>query len=160
MVSTFQEWWFQRWRQASLWTTKKIRRQWIGGITRWRSELNARGACRYIGSNSTTSFRTIKIHGNDSKARQLGSMTWQSYSFARQRSASCRKSRKRIFGNAQVRYSTAPAVFSRHCSFWLLVVPTDAARFGRSPVHFFRRNWKLARNLDRLKKRDILLRWN
>ena len=31
-------------------------------------------ACRYIGSCSSSSFRTIKIHGNDSKARQLGSV--------------------------------------------------------------------------------------
>ena len=32
MISTFQGWRFQRWRQASLWTTKKIRRQRIRGI--------------------------------------------------------------------------------------------------------------------------------
>jgi len=56
---------FQRWRQASLWT-EKIRRQIIKGITRKRSESNARGACRIIGDNSTSRFCTIKSHGNDS----------------------------------------------------------------------------------------------
>ena len=43
-------------RQASLWTTKKIRRQRIRGITRRRSESNARGACRIIGGNSTSLY--------------------------------------------------------------------------------------------------------
>ena len=58
MVSMFQKWRFQRWRQASLWTTKKIRRQRIKSITRRRSESNARGACRIIGGNSTSRFCT------------------------------------------------------------------------------------------------------
>ena len=38
------------------------------------SNSNARRACRYNGSDLTSSFRTIKIHGNDSKVRQLGSV--------------------------------------------------------------------------------------
>ena len=42
--------------------------------TRWRSDSNARRTCRYIGSDSTSSFRTIEINENDSKARQLGSV--------------------------------------------------------------------------------------
>ena len=71
MVSTFQGWRFQHWRQASLWTAKKIRRQRIRGMTR-RSESNARGACRIIGADSTSSFCTIENHGNDSKTRKLG----------------------------------------------------------------------------------------
>jgi len=33
---------------------------------------------------------------------------------------------KKIFGNAQMGCFTVPAVFSGHCSFWLLVVPKDA----------------------------------
>jgi len=48
---------------------KKIRRQRIRGITRKRSESNARGAC--IGGNSTSRFCTIESHGNDSKTRKL-----------------------------------------------------------------------------------------
>ena len=43
MALTFQGWRFQCWRQALLWTAKKIRRQRIRGITRRRSESNARG---------------------------------------------------------------------------------------------------------------------
>jgi len=66
---------------------------------------------------------------------------------------------KKIFGNVQMGCFTAPAVFSRHCSFWLLV-PKDAARFVKSPVHFFRRNRKLAPKLDRLQRWVIFLRWN
>jgi len=46
MVSTFQGWRFQRWRQASLWIAKKIRRQRIRGIT-WRRS-DARGACKIL----------------------------------------------------------------------------------------------------------------
>ena len=38
--------------------------------------------------------------------------------------------------------------YSGHCSFWLLV-PKDAVWFSKSPVHFFRRNQKLAPKLDR-----------
>ena len=71
MVSTFQGWRFQRWRQASLWTAKKIRRQRIRGITWKRSESNARGACRIIRGNSINRFCTIESHGNDSKTRKL-----------------------------------------------------------------------------------------
>jgi len=73
MISTFQGWRFQRWRQASLWTVKKIRRQRIKGITRKRSESNARRACRIIGGNSTSRFCRIESHGNDSK-RKLGAL--------------------------------------------------------------------------------------
>jgi len=53
MVLTFQEWRFQRWRQASLWTAKKIRRQRIRLL---EEESNARGACRIIGGNLTSRF--------------------------------------------------------------------------------------------------------
>ena len=74
MVLTFQGWRFQRWRQASFWTAKKIRR--IKGITRRRSESNARGVCRIIGGNSTNRFCTIESHGNDSKTRKLGALNW------------------------------------------------------------------------------------
>ena len=42
---------------------KKIRRQRIRGITRRRSESNARGACRIIGGNSTSRFCTIRTMG-------------------------------------------------------------------------------------------------
>ena len=63
----FQGWRFQRWRQASLWTAKKIRRQRIRGITRRRAESNARGACRIIEGNSTNRFCTIESHGNEPK---------------------------------------------------------------------------------------------
>ena len=49
MISTFQGCRFQRWRQTSLWTAKKIRRQRIRGITRRRSESNARGASESLG---------------------------------------------------------------------------------------------------------------
>ena len=73
MVSTFQGWRFQRWRQASLWTAKKIRRQRIRDITR-RSESNARGACRIIGDNSASRFCTIENYGNDSKTKKLGAL--------------------------------------------------------------------------------------
>jgi len=52
---------------------QKIRRQRIRGITRRRSESNARGACR-IGGNSTSRFCMIKNHGNDSKTRKLGAL--------------------------------------------------------------------------------------
>jgi len=52
--------------------SQKIRRQRIRGITRRRSESNARGACRIIGDNSTSRFCTIESHGNDSKIRKLG----------------------------------------------------------------------------------------
>ena len=64
------------------------------------------------------------------------------------------------FGNAQMECFIAPAVFSRHCSFWLLIIPKDATRFGKSPVHFFRRNRKLAPKLDSLQRRIIFSRWN
>ena len=93
------------------------------------------------------------------KTAGIGAKTWKSYFSSWQRSASCRKSRKKIFGNAQMRCFTTPAVFFGHCS-WLLVVPKDAARFGKSPVHFFRRNRKLAPKLDRLQRRVIFSRWN
>ena len=67
-------WKFQRWKQASLWITKKIRRQRIRGIIRRRSELNARGACRIIGGNSISCFwlRVVSEReiGNDSKTRK------------------------------------------------------------------------------------------
>jgi len=56
MISMFQGWRFQRWRQASLWTVKQIQRRRIRGITGRRSESNARGACRIIGDNSTGHF--------------------------------------------------------------------------------------------------------
>jgi len=72
MISTFQEWRFQRWTQASLWIAKKIRR--IRGITQRRSESNARGACRIIGGSSTSRFCTIESHGNDSKTKKLGAL--------------------------------------------------------------------------------------
>ena len=49
------------------------RRQRIRGITRRRSESNAKGACRIIGGNSTSRFCTIESHGNDSK-RKLGAL--------------------------------------------------------------------------------------
>jgi len=49
---------------------KKIRRQRIRGITRRRSESNARGACRIIGGNSTCRFCTIESYGNDSNTRK------------------------------------------------------------------------------------------
>ena len=71
MVSTFQGWRFQHWRQASLWIAKKIQRQSIRGITRRKSESNARGACRIIGDNSTSRFCMIESHGNDSTTRKL-----------------------------------------------------------------------------------------
>ena len=38
MISTFQRWRLQRWREASLWTTKKIRRQRIRGILEDQSQ--------------------------------------------------------------------------------------------------------------------------
>ena len=70
----FQGWRFQRWRQASLWIAKKIRRQKIRDITRRRSESNARRACRIIGGNSTSRFCTTESHGNDLKTRKLGAL--------------------------------------------------------------------------------------
>jgi len=73
MVSTFQEWRFISALKTSLWTAKKIRRQRIRGITRRRSESNARRACRIIGSNSSR-FCTIESYGNDSKTRKLGAL--------------------------------------------------------------------------------------
>ena len=74
MILTFQGWRFQRWRQASFWTAKKIRRQRIRGITRRRLKSNARGACRIIGGNSTSRFCTIESHGNDSKTSKLDAL--------------------------------------------------------------------------------------
>jgi len=74
MISTFQECRFQRWKQASFWTAKKIRRQRIRGITQRKSESNARGACRIIEDNSTSHFYTIESHGNDSKTRKLSAL--------------------------------------------------------------------------------------
>jgi len=50
--------------------SQKIRRQRIRGITRRRSESNARGAYRIIGGNSTSLFCTIESHENDSKIRK------------------------------------------------------------------------------------------
>jgi len=100
MVLTFQGWRFQRWRQASLWTVKKIRRQRIRGITRRRSESNARGACRIIGDNSTS--RTIESHGNDSKTRKLGALwteterRWKAIFHLR--TADSKTTEKRFFG--------------------------------------------------------------
>ena len=71
MISTFQGWRFQRWRQASLWTAKKIRKQRIRGITRRRLESNARGACRII-TQQAVSVR-LRAMGN-SKTRKLGAL--------------------------------------------------------------------------------------
>jgi len=51
---------------------KKFEDKEITGITRRRSESNARGACRIIEDNSTSHFCTIESHGNDSKTRKLG----------------------------------------------------------------------------------------
>jgi len=70
--------WFRRFKDISALKTslaldsQKIRRQRIRGITRRRSESNARGACRIIGGNTTSGFCTIESHGNDSKTRKLG----------------------------------------------------------------------------------------
>ena len=74
MISTFQGWRFQCWRQASLWTAKKIQR--IRGITRRRSESNARGSCRIIGDNSTSHFCTIESHWKWFKNKEIGSLNW------------------------------------------------------------------------------------
>jgi len=68
---------------------------------------------------------------------------------------SLKKCRKKIFENAQMGCFTSPAVFSGHCSFWLLVVPKDAAS------HWFISfaNRKLASKLNRLQRRFIFLGW-
>ena len=52
----------------------EIRRQRIRGITRKRSESNARRACRIIGGNLISRFCTIESHGNDWKTRKLGAL--------------------------------------------------------------------------------------
>ena len=44
------------------------------GITRRRSETNARGACRIIEDNSISCFCMIESNGNDSKTRKLGAL--------------------------------------------------------------------------------------
>jgi len=53
---------------------KKIRKQRIRGITRRRSESNARRAYRIIGSNSISRFCMIESHGNDSKTSKLDAL--------------------------------------------------------------------------------------
>jgi len=74
MISTFQGWRFQRWRQASLWTTKKIRRQRIRGILEEDQSQTQKELAESLGGNSTSHFCTIKSHGNDSKTRKLGAL--------------------------------------------------------------------------------------
>jgi len=56
---------------------KKFEDKELKGITRRRSESNARGACRIIRiirGNSTSCFCMIESHGNDSKTRKLGAL--------------------------------------------------------------------------------------
>ena len=47
--------------------SQKNSRQRIRGITRRRSESNAKGACRIIGDNSTSHFCMIESQWDDSK---------------------------------------------------------------------------------------------
>jgi len=54
---------------------------------------------------------------------------------------------------------TAP-IFSRQLLLLITGCPKDAARFGKSPIYFFRRNRKLAPKLDHLQRRVIFSRWN
>jgi len=49
--------------------------------------------------------------------------------------------KKYLGNNAQMGCFTAPAVFSEHCSFWLLIVLKDVARFGKSRFTSFAENW-------------------
>ena len=268
-------------KTSSLWTAKKIRRQRIRGITRRRSESNAKGACRIIGGNSTSRFCTIESHGNDSKTRKLGALwnreTLKDFSFV---NSWFKDNREKVFciglwlemrsgysTTTSRRKNTMLSLVNRchrpqhqHHGFnlhdskimlciwwdqkllvyyellkpgdsitgdryrlqlirlsralrekrleyeqrhdkvillhdnarphvtkvvkkniwkrsngmfyrtrrilrtllllsWLLVVPKDVARFGKSPVHFFRRNRKLTPKLDRLQRRVMFSRW-
>jgi len=63
---------------------------------------------------------------------------------------------KKIFENAQMGCFTASAVFSG----LRLLITGYSEGCSKSPVHFFRRNWKLAPKLDRLQRQVIFLRWN
>jgi len=68
MISTFQGWRFQRWKQASLWTAKKIRR------ISYSKKIRFKRKRRIIEGNSTSRFCMIESHGNDSKTRKLGAL--------------------------------------------------------------------------------------
>jgi len=66
-------------------------------------------------------------------------------------------SHKKIFGNIQMGCFTAPAVFLRTLLFLIIDCSEGCSK---SPVHFFRRNRKLAPKLNRLQRRIIFSRWN
>jgi len=75
MISTFQEWRFQRWRQASLWIAKKIRRQRIRGrlLEEDQSQTQEELAESLEITQQAVSV-LIESHGNDSKTRKLSAL--------------------------------------------------------------------------------------
>ena len=62
------------WRPTAWRKPKNILRHWIGGIVRWEFSPNAKGACFSIRSYLPSHFQTITCVGDDSKARNLGSL--------------------------------------------------------------------------------------
>ena len=73
-VPTLQRRWFRCWWPSAWRKAKNLRRRWIGGIARWRSMPNARSACLSIRSYPPSHFQAIACVGNDSKARNFGSI--------------------------------------------------------------------------------------
>ena len=75
--------WFRRFKDGDFSVEDKLRseqpkkfedKELEARFTRRRSELNARGAYRIIGDNSTSRFCTIESYGNDLKTRKLGAL--------------------------------------------------------------------------------------
>ncbi|KAK6761263.1 hypothetical protein RB195_022358 [Necator americanus] len=67
----------------------------------------------------------------------------------------CCKDHQGDFEGATMGSSIPPAVFIRHCSFRLQLVPVDNSRLGQAALHYFRGSQKLGLFLDRFKRRGI-----
>lgn len=61
-------------RQRMIRAAKKNWRLRIGGITQWRFMSNTIKACRIVGSDSRSHFKTTESPWNDSKAKKLGAI--------------------------------------------------------------------------------------
>jgi len=77
LVPSLQRRWFRCWRPFAWKKAKNLRRRRIGGIARWGSVPNARRACFSIRSYPPSHFQAIACVGNDSKARNLGSLWFE-----------------------------------------------------------------------------------
>ena len=110
-----------------------------------------------------SSFRAIEIHGNNSKARQLGSvqveveerrfcsMSTVGPILQNRWKPTCKRWNGRF---------TPPAILSRRYSFRLPFVLIDGTRLGSSAFPLLWRSQKMDRFVDRLKRRIIFSRWN